>query len=438
MQAIGRLQQQQFELTGLPTQEWSILYRHQAELRFKLSSGRNREHPARLDSCRAERQQATGGAESVNAMFEKEFTDLVAACAFADAIVETVREPMLVLDAELRVVVASRAFYARFKVTAEDTQGKLFYELGDGQWDIPELHALLEKIVPEKGVMDDYEVAHEFPGIGQRTMLLNARQVFYETDKRTHILLGIEDITSRRILEREKDNLLQQKDVLLHEMQHRVANSLQIIASIIMLKAKAVKSEEVRHHLQDAHKRVISVAAVQQHLHASVTAGSVDAVEVKSYLTTLCEALATSMIAEGRSISLNVRGESGSVNCRDAESLGLITTELVINSLKHAFGEEVEEGQITVAFDVSGTNWKLSVADNGVGRPDGTFAQAKSGLGTGIVSALAKQLDAKLDTVSGPAGTTVSVTHATFSAKKLMPFHVVSERHSPASPALAS
>jgi chemotaxis protein methyltransferase CheR len=286
--------------------------------------------------------------------------------------------------------------------------------------------------------MDDYEVASDFPGIGQRTMLLNARQVFYETDKRTHILLGIEDITSRRILEREKDNLLQQKDVLLHEMQHRVANSLQIIASIIMLKAKAVKSEEVRHHLQDAHKRVISVAAVQQHLHASVTAGSVDAVEVKSYLTTLCEALATSMIAEGRSISLNVRGEGGSVNCRDAESLGLITTELVINSLKHAFGEEVEEGQITVAFDVSGTNWKLSVADNGVGRPDGTFAQAKSGLGTGIVSALAKQLDAKLDTVSGPAGTTVSVTHATFSAKKLMPFHVVSERHSPASPALAS
>jgi chemotaxis protein methyltransferase CheR len=144
------------------------------------------------------------------------------------------------------------------------------------------------------------------------------------------------------------------------------------------------------------------------------------------------------MIAEGRRISLDVRGEGGSVNCRHAESLGLITTELVINSLKHAFGEEAEEGQITVAFDVSGTDWKLSVADNGVGRPDGMFAQAKTGLGTGIVSALAKQLDAKLDTVSGPSGTTVSVTHATFSAKKLMPLHVVSEHHhSTASTALA-
>jgi two-component sensor histidine kinase len=92
----------------------------------------------------------------------------------------------------------------------------------------------------------------------------------------------------------------------------------------------------------------------------------------------------------------------------------LITTELVINSLKHAFRDDIIDGQITVAFDVSGINWKLSVADNGVGRPDGVFAQAKSGLGTGIVIALAKQIDAKVDTVSGQTGTTVSITHATF------------------------
>ena len=349
-------------------------------------------------------------------VFEKQFTDLLSACVFADAIVETVREPMVVLDAQLRVIAASRAFYGRFMVSSKDTEGKLLFELGDGQWDIPKLRALLEKIIPDHGVMDDYEVTHEFPGIGQRTMLLNARQVFYETDKSTHILLGIEDVTGRRALEREKDQLLQQKDVLLDEMQHRVANSLQIIASIIMLKAKTVESEEVRRHLHDAHKRVISVAAVQQHLHASAATGSLGAVEVKPYLTTLCEALAVSMIGEGRGISLLVRGEGGSVHHRDAESLGLITTELVINSLKHAFSEDSKNGQIIVGFDVSGTDWRLSIADNGAGRPAG--AQAKPGLGTGIITALAKQLDAKLDTVSGPAGTTVSVTHATFSAKK--------------------
>ena len=379
------------------------------------------ERPSRCAGyCAREPRSQFGqsGGESEKFMFEKQFTNLLSACAFADAIVETVREPMVVLDAELRVIAASRAFYARFMVKSEDTEGKLLYELGDGQWDIPKLRTLLEKIIPDKGVMDDYEVSHEFPGIGQRTMLLNARQVVYETDKGTHLLLGIEDVTARRILEREKDELLQQKDVMLDEMQHRVANSLQIIASIIMLKAKTVESEEVRRHLHDAHKRVISVAAVQQHLHASVATGSPGAIEVKPYLTTLCEALAVSMIGEGRDISLVVHGEGGSVHRRDAESLGLITTELVINSLKHAFSEDSKDSRIIVSFDVSGTDWRLSVADNGVGKPGGVFAQGQSGLGTGIITALAKQLDAKLETESGPAGTTVSVSHATFSAGK--------------------
>jgi two-component sensor histidine kinase len=96
----------------------------------------------------------------------------------------------------------------------------------------------------------------------------------------------------------------------------------------------------------------------------------------------------------------------------------LIVTELVINSLKHAFDENTKDGQITVAYDVSGADWKLSVADNGMGRPDGIFAQPKTGLGTGIVKALAKQLDSQVVTLSGPKGMTVSVTHATFAGRE--------------------
>ena len=75
------------------------------------------------------------------------------------------------------------------------------------------------------------------------------------------------------------------------------------------------------------------------------------------------------------------------------------------------------KGQITVAYDMAGTNWKLSVSDNGIGKPDGVFAQGKSGLGTGIVKALSQQLDAQVETLAGPEGTTVSITHATFPAK---------------------
>ena len=118
-----------------------------------------------------------------------------------------------------------------------------------------------------------------------------------QDDAHSLILLAIEDVTERRAAEREMAELLQQKEILLQEMQHRVANSLQIIASILLLKARTVHSEETRQHLQDAHQRVLSVAAVQQQLHASRHG---EAIELAPYLSRLCETLAASMIGEGR------------------------------------------------------------------------------------------------------------------------------------------
>jgi two-component sensor histidine kinase len=344
-------------------------------------------------------------------MFGQQFTDSGDASALANAIVDTVREPFVVLDEDLRVVAASRSFYRTFAVNPGETQGKLLYELGDGEWNTPKLRTLLGRILPEYGAMEDCEVEHDFPEIGRRTILLNARKVFYEQSSRANILLGIEDITGQRFLEREKDELLRQKDVLLGEIQHRIGNSLQIIANIIMSKLKTVMSEETRRHLNDAHDRVISIAAVQRHLHLPGSSGSI---ELAPYLTKLCEAISESMIGDGRSIVLKICGDGGRATNRTAESLGLIVTELVINSLKHAFNERSKDAQITVVYDVFGKDWKLVVADNGIGKPDGVFAQPKSGLGTSIVSALASQLDAQVVTVSGPQGTMVSVTHSTF------------------------
>ena len=98
--------------------------------------------------------------------FREQFAGISDAWAFAQGIVDTVREPVLVLDKDLRVIAASRSFYSAFKVSPEDTQGRLLYALGDGQWDIPKLRVLLEKIVPEQGVMEGYEVEHEFPDVG--------------------------------------------------------------------------------------------------------------------------------------------------------------------------------------------------------------------------------------------------------------------------------
>ncbi|PIP76871.1 MAG: hypothetical protein COW85_12000 [Ignavibacteria bacterium CG22_combo_CG10-13_8_21_14_all_37_15] len=120
---------------------------------------------------------------------------------FAENIINTVREPLLVLDKDLRVVKASRSFYDFFKVSSDETIGKLIYDLGNHQWDIPKLRELLETILPEKATFDNYEVEHDFSTIGKRIMLLNARQIERAFGKEKIILLAIEDITGRKEIE---------------------------------------------------------------------------------------------------------------------------------------------------------------------------------------------------------------------------------------------
>ena len=338
--------------------------------------------------------------------------------SLAQIIVGTVREPLLVLNAHLKILFASDSFHRAFQLGPKKTRDQHLFSLDGGAWDIPALRELLERSLNTRVVMAGFEVVHEFPRIGERILLLHARKAFHEDQTRTMILLGFEDVTERRATEIEKehlqkqtDDLLRQKEVLLGEMQHRVLNSLQIIASILMMKARAVTSEETRQHLRDAHRRVMSVAAVQQHLHSS---GRVDVIEIAPYLTKLCESLSGSMVSENRPMALMVKADQSAVLPADAVSIGLIVTELVINALKHAFPGQPKSAAVTVRYEVNGADWKLSVSDNGIGRSQGDGTPAKGGLGTSLVNALADQLNATIDATSGPHGMTVSIAHATF------------------------
>lgn len=116
----------------------------------------------------------------------------------ADCIVDTVREPMLVLSADLRVRRANRSFYRTFKVTPDETLDRLVYDLGNQQWDIPWLRKLLEEVLPQDTAFDDFEVQHDFPAIGRKYMLLNARRICGKDNQTEFILLAIEDTTERR------------------------------------------------------------------------------------------------------------------------------------------------------------------------------------------------------------------------------------------------
>jgi chemotaxis protein methyltransferase CheR/two-component system CheB/CheR fusion protein len=125
---------------------------------------------------------------------------------FADCLINTVREPLISLDQNLRVVTVNRSFYDLFKVKPEQTIGQFIYDLGNKQWNIPKLRELLEKIIPEKNSFDNYEVEHDFAIIGNRTMLLNARQIEQEKGHKRAILLAIEDITERKKRETGLEN----------------------------------------------------------------------------------------------------------------------------------------------------------------------------------------------------------------------------------------
>lgn len=331
------------------------------------------------------------------------FADTKLGNALTRAIVDTIHEPFLVLDADLRVIVASRSFYQKFQTTKEGTQGRLIYEIGNGQYDIPALRHFLNNIIPEHAVMKEYKIVHDFLTIGRRTMLLSAREVIYENSTKRHLLLSIGDITGQELLDAEKDKLSKQKDLMIKEMKHRMANSLQLIASILILKSEAVESPEVRTHLKDARERIMSIATVEKFLD---TTSLEEEVEVGPYLTQLCESLSKSMIGSDRPIELRVEAQGGMTSSGDAISLGLITAELVINALKHAFPAGTP-GKIAVLYELNKDQWKLSVSDTGTGIVDDP--SRKEGLGTTIVRSLARQLNAVVHIQTSPQGTTVSV-----------------------------
>jgi PAS domain S-box-containing protein len=123
------------------------------------------------------------------------------ALKYTESIINTVREPLIILYEDLTVALANRSFYQVFKVKLEDTEKQHIYDLGNRQWDIPKLRELLEDILPKTTSFDDLEVKHDFPGIGKRIMLLNACRIYLEANRTRLIILTIEDITERKKIE---------------------------------------------------------------------------------------------------------------------------------------------------------------------------------------------------------------------------------------------
>ncbi len=159
------------------------------------------------------------------------------------AIIDTIHEPLIVLGEDMSIIVASKSFYKRFGLTQSNTQGKLIHEICDGQWNIQSLKTLLKQIIPKRTTVEGYEIEHVHGRHGRITMLVNAREIKYKNGRKK-ILLSFFDVTEQRSFEAEREKLLIQQKMLLKEMRHRIANSLQLIASILLLKAETVSSKK--------------------------------------------------------------------------------------------------------------------------------------------------------------------------------------------------
>jgi PAS domain S-box-containing protein len=157
-----------------------------------------------------------------------------------DNILGSVRAPLLVLDSDFRVVNANHFFYQTFKVKPEGTEGKLVYDLGNRQWDIPKLRELLEDILPQNSTFNDFEVEHNFETIGRKIMHLNARRIYGESKQTRLILLSIEDVTEREYYKRHLEELVEKRTAEIRDAREAAEKGKQIaeaaVAEIVKLK----------------------------------------------------------------------------------------------------------------------------------------------------------------------------------------------------------
>ena len=316
-------------------------------------------------------------------------------------IVETICEGVLVVEPDLTIRFANRSFYDTFAVAPKHTVGRKLYEIGDGRWDIPKLRTSLETIISGQKTIEAFEVEHFFPSIGRRTMVLNARKVYRPGNKIQQILLAIEDITERARLEREHAAAHERIGMLLQELTHRVKNSLQLIAAMVMIEARSHKSGEGKAALERVSHRITALGQLYSQLSKADT---VEAVDAATYLDELCRDLVESVHKEGDTpIVLKTEIESELLPTDRAIPIGLIVNELVTNAIKYAFPGEAK-GTVMVTLKRARGELRLTVADDGQGLLP---RRADSGLGGRLVDGFAQQLGGQVERKSDSQGTTV-------------------------------
>jgi len=285
--------------------------------------------------------------------------------AQAQGVVDTIADPLLILDQALCVQAASRSFFETFGVDRYETIGKSIFELGNGQWDIPELRRLLLEVVPKAAAIVDFEVTHDFPGLGPRTMLLTARTL-YQPDGGSHsVLLVIADVTEQQLRDAAKD-------LLFGELRHRMKNLLGVIQALAQQTTTEGRSAE--QYRDDFIGRL--GALIEAENHAFDEHQSTD-------LKHLCEHLLAPYCSDRRAVV--AEGCAVELTPRQVMSLSMVLHEMATNAAKYG-ALSIRDGRVRIGWrtDEAGTNLTLTWAESG--GPPVAEATAK-GFGTTLIQA---------------------------------------------------
>jgi two-component system CheB/CheR fusion protein len=289
------------------------------------------------------------------------------ALAYAQSIVDTVREPMLVLDRTLHIRTASRAFFDLFGVSREDTEGHFIYDVGNGQWNIPALRTLLESVLQDSKEFQDFEVTHDFPQLGRRVMLINARKIWTKENHSLLVLMAIEDVTERKRIHEElvrsNEDLQRFAYVAAHDLRSPLHSALNL-SRLLAKRTEEKNDEEEREMLRNS---IASLERLNALMNDILTFAELGNAPQQRTLISLDHPLQIALanlkhhIEQNRaSITIGSLPEVRS----DRTQLVMVFQNLIGNALKY---RRAETPQIRIEAVPEDGEWRISVADNGQG-----------------------------------------------------------------------
>ena len=314
------------------------------------------------------------------------------------SIVDTIRDPLVVLEHDMTIVTASRAFLTMFGITEAEAQGRRVSELGQHQWDVPALRHLMERVLPENKPIENFEIEDDFPGLGRRVFNLNARKISQPGNHTHRMLLVFEDITDRK--QRERD-----AQMLANEISHRIKNNLQIVVGLIGYEARSTAAPCVQGY-KAMQTRIGAIAQLYDLISQS---GRGRTVAVGAYLAEIAKSMSESLLSDQSGIIIEVEADALDIDPDRAVPFGLLVNELATNAIKHAFPDG--KGVLTLRAERAGDQIELTVADDGVGMKDKASVKTPEKRGSDYVNIFVRQLGGAISMLGSQGrGTTIKVS----------------------------